>query len=265
METTSTRPPAKEKKGLSRLWRRVKAAFKDKETTPSSVASTSQQAPPKAVGEQPARTTEDSTKEAPKSTLPISEPPPAATTAGDRTEETTPAEPRMQTDVDRRLARARELFKKYDFEIDESEWKADEARAAKPTERVQKTIRMRVRYTCHTCNTTFGHDKVCLSCQHPKCTKCIRYPPRKPKGKKKKTAPAAPIESTQNNSYACHECQSGFEIGVEECPNCRHKICERCLKEALVAVSPPPATAETEKKAALSEQHPNDPVPTTAS
>lgn len=65
METTSMQPPAKEKKGLSRLWRRVKAAFKGKEITPSSLASTSQQPPPKAV-EETAKTTEESTKEAHK-------------------------------------------------------------------------------------------------------------------------------------------------------------------------------------------------------
>ena len=66
MGTTSTQPPAKEKKGLSRLWRRVKAAFKDKEITPASLASTSQQPPPKAIEAETAKGTEESTKKAPK-------------------------------------------------------------------------------------------------------------------------------------------------------------------------------------------------------
>ena len=172
----------------------------------------------------------------------------------------------MQTDIDRRLAKARELFKKYDFEIDESEWKADNTKRAKPTERVQKQIRMRVKYTCHSCNTTFGHDKVCISCQHARCNKCVRYPPKKRKGKKTDTAPAAPAEDeAPDKKCACHECQTGFEIGTEECPNCHHKICERCLKEALVAISPPPATTEPEKKSAPSEPLATSPPPAVAS
>ena len=43
--------------------------------------------------------------------------------------------------------------------------------------RVTKPIRMRVRRTCHRCDTTFGPDKVCVNCQHPRCKKCPRFPP----------------------------------------------------------------------------------------
>lgn len=41
---------------------------------------------------------------------------------------------------------------------------------------------MRVRRTCHRCQTTFGPDKICVNCQHTRCKKCPRYPPptRKP-------------------------------------------------------------------------------------
>jgi hypothetical protein len=170
----------------------------------------------------------------------------------------------MQNDIDRRLERARALFKKYDFDIDESEWKWEESKNKKPAERVHKPIRMRVKYTCHSCSTVFGHDKVCISCQHPRCSQCTRYPPKKPKGKKKAADTAASDQSKSETKCACHECQTGFEEGAEECPNCRHKICERCLKEAVVAVSPPPATTEPEKKPAPSEQAPGEPLPSTA-
>ena len=160
----------------------------------------------------------------------------------------------MQTDIDRRLARARELFKKYDFEFDESEWKVHESKRAKPTERVQKQIRMRVKYTCHSCSTVFGHDKVCISCQHPRCKDCTRYPPRKPKGKKKSAAAAAAPTDETASKCTCHECQTGVDIGTAECPNCKHKICDQCLKEAMVAVSPPPTTTGPEKKQATPEE-----------
>ncbi len=197
-------------------------------------------------------------------TLDRSEPIPPTTIAVDTSE--APVEPPLQANIARHLARARELFKIYDFEIDESEWKVDQGRTDKATERVQKTIRMRVRYTCHTCNTTFGHDKVCISCQHPRCTKCIRYPPRKSKDTRKQAASKAPTgPQMPDNKCACHECQTGFGIAAEECPNCHHKICKRCLKEALVAVSPPAATNEPEKKPAPSEQPATDSAPIVAS
>ena len=46
-------------------------------------------------------------------------------------------------------------------------------------QRVNKPIRMRVRRTCHRCQTTFGPDKVCVNCQHARCKKCPRHPPPK--------------------------------------------------------------------------------------
>ena len=195
-----------------------------------------------------------------------SEPAPPITVTADTTERTATAEAPVQTDIDRRLERARALFKKYDFDLDESEWKLDVLKPGKPSERVQKTIRMRVKYTCHSCNTVFGHDKICISCQHPRCAKCIRYPPRKNKAKKQgATTVASTAEKASDNKCACHECQTGFEIGAAECPNCHHKICDRCLKEALVAVSPPPQAAEPEKKPAQPGHSATESVPVAAS
>ena len=43
-------------------------------------------------------------------------------------------------------------------------------------QRVSKPIRMRVRRTCHRCQTTFGPDRICVNCQHVRCKKCPRHP-----------------------------------------------------------------------------------------
>jgi hypothetical protein len=39
---------------------------------------------------------------------------------------------------------------------------------------------MRVRYWCHHCNTLYGSETVCAQCDHVRCNKCRRYPPKKP-------------------------------------------------------------------------------------
>ena len=74
--------------------------------------------------------------------------------------------------------KARALFTKYGLTLEPGEWKS-------PTDlqltRVTKPIRMRVRRTCHRCETTFGPDKVCVNCQHPRCKKCPRDPPAREK------------------------------------------------------------------------------------
>ena len=77
-----------------------------------------------------------------------------------------------------RFEKARLLFAKYGLTIDEDEW-ISAPRA--PVERVEKPIRMRVRRQCHRCQTMYGPDKICTSCQHTRCKKCPRFPPKKPK------------------------------------------------------------------------------------
>jgi hypothetical protein len=161
--------------------------------------------------------------------------------------ETTPAQEQPgQSEVDRRLERARAIFKKYDFEFNDEDWQASEPKPKAPRERVQKQIRMRVRYTCHNCQTVYGHDRICVSCQHKRCPECIRYPPKKKKDKTVSTVDEAPTTTAQG--CTCHECQSGFDPGATECPNCKHQICDKCTKEAKLdsstpASAPPVATS----------------------
>ena len=81
------------------------------------------------------------------------------------------------------MEKARAIFKKYDFEFNDEDWQASEPRPKAPRERVQKQIRMRVKYTCHNCKTVYGHERICSKCQHKRCSECIRYPPKKRKDK----------------------------------------------------------------------------------
>jgi hypothetical protein len=209
MEPDKTPPTPKEKKGLGRLWRKFKTAFRNKEIPPAPSSSTAAPAPsmpgpaqspvPIPPKEEPSRPFVRSLSL--KSTLTnvfySLEPEAAQQIAAPPV---TSSEGPVQSDVDRRLERARALFRKYDFDIDESEWKI-ENNNRQPTERVQKAIRMRVRYTCHSCRTVFGHDKVCLSCNHSRCSDCIRYPPKKVKQPRVDPASAAvdPAHSTLGN------------------------------------------------------------------
>ena len=47
--------------------------------------------------------------------------------------------------------------------------------------RVEKQIRMRIRYVCHRCHTTFGATLICARCEHHRCRKCPRHPPKRPR------------------------------------------------------------------------------------
>lgn len=69
--------------------------------------------------------------------------------------------------------KARALFAKYGLTLEPGEWKSP---SDMTVQRVSKPIRMRVRRTCHRCQTTFGPDRICVNCQHVRCKKCPRHP-----------------------------------------------------------------------------------------
>ncbi|OQE31673.1 hypothetical protein PENSTE_c001G09510 [Penicillium steckii] len=107
-----------------------------------------------------------------------------ATTPARNIESTTaaPEQPAMLTDYSvMQQEKARALFAKYGLTLEPGEWKAPAGDLQ--LNRVTKPIRMRVRRTCHRCETTFGPEKVCVNCQHPRCKKCPRFPPAKEKEK----------------------------------------------------------------------------------
>ena len=74
--------------------------------------------------------------------------------------------------------KARALFEKYGLKLESHEWQSPVTR---PSERVEKPIRMRIHRHCHRCQTTFGPDKTCSNCSHTRCKKCPRYPAKKKK------------------------------------------------------------------------------------
>jgi hypothetical protein len=104
--------------------------------------------------------------------------------------------------------------------------------------RVHKSIRMRIRYTCHNCETTFGREKVCEGCSHRRCRRCARSPPLKDQVSLKavlvdtQTALLTPAPTTiVSDMTTCHECHTELEITIEACPSCSHQICDRCRSE----------------------------------
>jgi hypothetical protein len=133
--------------------------------------------------------------------------------------------------------------------------------------RVEKPIRMRIHRTCHKCETTFGGNKICASCQHPRCSMCPRYPVKKPKVEgakgKENEAPKAPVEGAiepdtywgmqekyvltmpsrtggqplvrkkpmQRIRRTCHECATLFSARAKRCSNCEHIRCTDCPRD----------------------------------
>jgi hypothetical protein len=162
------------------------------------------------------------------------------------------------------------LLAKTNFDLAHPRWPA---RNIIPVERVSKPIRMRVRYTCHRCKTSFGHSRECNSCRHRRCARCDRYPARRtrpnPDSDAPTSTPAAPVEEVVaeesglilvDSFCTCHECQTVIEVEVEECPNCHHTICAECHTEAqLQSIDEPnvdltPLTEEEERISQPEEQ-----------
>ncbi|EEH49406.2 uncharacterized protein PADG_05485 [Paracoccidioides brasiliensis Pb18] len=154
--------------------------------------------------------------------------------------------------------KARALFAKYGLTLDPSEW------MSKPVDicvqRVEKPVRMRVRRNCHRCLTTFGANRVCIGCQHVRCTKCFRYPPAKAKEderekEKAKSAAAAAAAAEASKKIVltipsrtggqdlvhkpirqrirrtCHCCETLFIGEATECEKCKHIRCKKCPRD----------------------------------
>lgn len=94
-----------------------------------------------------------------------------------------PSEPTARTRDSAQQERARQLFEKYglDFELDDLAPAATSTSSPRSSGvlRVEKAIRMRVRYNCHRCQTTFGATPICSSCEHHRCKRCPRHPPKR--------------------------------------------------------------------------------------
>ena len=280
METSIEGPGAKEQKGLSKVWRRLSTTFRCKPSTSSTSQSAAE---PESRSQEQARTAQRPVQlpqeYVAKQSLTsdthdcrrTSFRPENATSTTHAIDEAVAADPTIEhtvssasvpsqtttmapihTDVDKRVLKARDSMIQAGIELDGAELIIPQPiRNRVPYERVHKRIRMRVRYTCHNCSTIYGHDRICVSCDHPRCTQCPRYPARRNqrhRDTKRAEAVEAAIraedkENSEPKFCDCHECQTVVEIGSEECPNCHHRICERCLTEGQFTVSGDQSTA----------------------
>ncbi|KAB8298044.1 hypothetical protein EYC80_001816 [Monilinia laxa] len=158
--------------------------------------------------------------------------------------------------------RARKLGERFQLQIEPHEWQT--LSEEKDTWRIEKPIRMRIHRTCHKCNATFGANKICGNCEHPRCTKCPRYPLKKKEKGKGKTALATsgptPVEvdtewrpteklvltlpsnrvggqplvkkkPMQRVRRTCHECSTLYPVGSKICANCSHARCTDCPRD----------------------------------
>ncbi|KAL8941964.1 MAG: hypothetical protein Q9216_001944 [Gyalolechia sp. 2 TL-2023] len=156
--------------------------------------------------------------------------------------------------------RARALFAKYGLTLEPGEWTLP---IRPDAQRVEKRIRMRVHRTCHKCQTTFGPGKVCGNCEHVRCKKCLRFPPKRVKESKDKViattgGAAATVRDTTLNLKSltisshttgkkitykpvtqrvrrtCHMCSTLFPGKTNECVSCGHHSCRQCPREPYV-------------------------------
>ncbi|CAG8954813.1 hypothetical protein HYFRA_00004739 [Hymenoscyphus fraxineus] len=130
--------------------------------------------------------------------------------------------------------------------------------------RIEKPIRVRIHRQCHKCNTVFGGNKICSSCEHVRCKGCPRYPPLKTGKDKEKALPAAlspsyiepdtywnlkeeitltkpnpkpgcqplvrkkPMQRVRRN---CCACSALFMPNSKICPRCEHGRCTDCPRD----------------------------------
>ncbi|MCJ1369107.1 hypothetical protein MMC20_000315 [Loxospora ochrophaea] len=152
--------------------------------------------------------------------------------------------------------RARALFAKYGLTLEPGEWTSP---SKSDVERVEKKIRMRVHRFCHRCQTTFGPNRTCSTCQHTRCKKCPRFPVKRSKEPQTMTVGAAANEAAKVQAKArastltmpskvpgkelvrktpaqrvrrtCHKCDSIFTGKATQCDNCKHLRCAKCPRE----------------------------------
>ncbi|KAL2006252.1 hypothetical protein VTN00DRAFT_9906 [Thermoascus crustaceus] len=242
--TPSSRPSEEKPEGLSKYMRRMKTILRrDSSSKRASVSSISE-----AGGD--------------KSSKPTAAARPSASMQTTKPTTTTGASSALTAHWSSvQQERARAMFAKYGLTLEPEEWMSPRNLNI---ERVEKPIRMRVRRTCHNCQTSFGSNKVCYGCSHTRCKKCPRYPPAKTKEQKeakakakakaavvaaeelrpkKSKAPVLTIPSRtggqdlvrkpikQRVRRTCHRCGTLFHGQATECENCKHVRCKKCPRD----------------------------------
>ena len=155
--------------------------------------------------------------------------------------------------------KARNLFSKYGITLEADEWTFPRKGDAP---RIERKVRVRIVRTCHNCQTLFGADKVCITCQHTRCKHCGRYPvakSKKSKGKEITTEAIAVDDASMKRSNdplimterfsskelggrstsrrICHKCETLFAGGSTQCEKCKHSRCPQCPREPYVCLS----------------------------
>ncbi|KAE9980567.1 hypothetical protein EG327_006513 [Venturia inaequalis] len=82
-----------------------------------------------------------------------------------------------------RHERTRRLLAKYGLSVEAQEWMPATSNPPMTVLRVEKQIRMRIRYTCHLCERLFGADRNCKTCNHKRCEECSQHPPKRSKNR----------------------------------------------------------------------------------
>ena len=167
---------------------------------------------------------------------------------------TTEPQPKRVLRSEIEAERARRLAERFKIQIQPRDWGYEDKEAF----RIEKPIRMRIHRSCHKCGTTYGSNKMCMKCEHVRCTKCPRYPTKKEKGKSKER-PTGYIEPDYGYMLAmekpltkpsrtggqplvrkmpmqrvrrtCHLCSVQFLQGNKACPKCSHLRCADCPRE----------------------------------
>jgi len=168
--------------------------------------------------------------------------------------------------------RAKKLGERFGLELTATDYQPKATSTADDTVlRMDKSIRMRVRRSCHKCDTVFTQAKECPSCQHVRCSQCVRHPPKRTEAElqasrerraailkaNKENAPIIPDWDYEYNAKDfvltrprktvpgelvhrkprqrvrrnCHECQTLFAVGVKVCQNCEHVRCTDCPRD----------------------------------
>ncbi|KAL1584071.1 hypothetical protein WHR41_08144 [Cladosporium halotolerans] len=71
--------------------------------------------------------------------------------------------------------KAKLLFEKYGLKYNGA--RNAEQEPASKIRRIERPVRIKLRWTCHECKTAFAREKVCSSCGHARCGDCLRSPP----------------------------------------------------------------------------------------
>ena len=91
---------------------------------------------------------------------------------------TEPLLPMLSTRTGLSNERARKLFEKYGIQYQPLS-NASEPQSTDNRRRVEKPIRIRIHWTCHDCNSSFGVSKTCTNCGHRRCRECPRSPAKR--------------------------------------------------------------------------------------